>query len=269
MSFDNNETSLADGKPVRLYLFEHGIRQWRYTSAGRDVEAGENTWQSIYIKDDGNRQTGETSADAINVEVGLDFPVLSQFRIYPSSGRVSLTIFNLHHGDNELRAMWVVTISDVKRRRINARLVCHSIAEELASTGLKLPWSRSCPHTIYDHNCKLKPADFRVLITVSNVEGLTLSAPEFATKPDGWFSGGYIEWTTEDSVIETRGIGLHEGGSVAIMGSTFGITIGQQLKAHAGCACTKQACLDKGNYDNYGGAPGLPGRSPFDGQPIF
>lgn len=269
MSFDALESSIADGKPLRLYLFEHGSRQWRYTSAGQDVVADQVNWQSVHIKDDGNRQTGEASADAMNIDVPLTLPVLDMFRIYPSSRRVSLTVFNLHQGDGDLRATWVGTVSDVKRRRVDARLVCNSIAEELASTGLKLPWTRNCPHTIYDHNCKLKPGDFRVLITVASMDGISLTAAELATKPDGWFSGGYLEWESEDGVIEERGIDIHVGNQVTLMGSTFGITVGQVLKAHAGCECTKQACLDKGNYDNYGGAPGLPGQSPFDGQPIF
>ena len=59
MSFTARETSLHDGQPVRLYLFELGANQrWAFCSADRAITLQAITYAPLAISDDGIRMTG-------------------------------------------------------------------------------------------------------------------------------------------------------------------------------------------------------------------
>lgn len=269
MSYDALEQSLADGRPVRFYEFSQAGRVWRYTSANRNIDHELTHWTNIQISDDGFRQTGETSADDAKITVPADLEVLLQYRLYPPSQRIWLTVYDMHYGDTQMVAVWTGSIVNVNRRRLDAQITCRSIAQDLDTTGLRLTWSPNCVYSIYDHNCKLRPADFRVTATIGALDRVAIAALELATKPDGWFSGGFISWTASDGLQEQRGIDIHKGDTVILRCGTERLAVGQVVQAHAGCLLTKAACIEKGNYDNYGGAPGMPDTSPFDGNPVF
>jgi hypothetical protein len=62
----------------------------------------------------------------------------------------------------------------------------------------------------------------------------------------------------------------HLGESLRTLGPVVGIAAGDPVVAYAGCKRTVRECIDKfDNYDNYGGFPHIPGRSPYDGNPVF
>ncbi|UJB18766.1 MULTISPECIES: phage BR0599 family protein [Lysobacter] len=67
-----------------------------------------------------------------------------------------------------------------------------------------------------------------------------------------------------------RGIRSHVGERLVLLGAGDGLRIGQAIIAYPGCGRSMAICHGKfNNAPNYGGAPGLPGKSPFDGTPIY
>ena len=62
MSFAEFETSLQNGRPVRLYQFQRGPLKWGYTNADRNINHQGITFRSPVggISDDGIRQTART-----------------------------------------------------------------------------------------------------------------------------------------------------------------------------------------------------------------
>jgi hypothetical protein len=55
-----------------------------------------------------------------------------------------------------------------------------------------------------------------------------------------------------------------------MFGLADGLYYGLAVNAYPGCNRTTTECVDKfDNLDNYGGVPDLPGKSPFDGDPVF
>jgi len=84
------------------------------------------------------------------------------------------------------------------------------------------------------------------------------------------FDGGFIEWQhpvrgTEFLVIETQ-----NGNACEMFGDTGGLYYNLAVTAYPGCKRTTDDCGTKfNNLDNFGGVPDLPGKSPFDGDPVF
>jgi hypothetical protein len=126
-------------------------------------------------------------------------------------------------------------------------------------------------HMLYDPaTCKVDKADFRVDGTVVAAHGQIVTCDEFAGFADGWFTGGFIEYLLPTGFLETRMINRHLGASVRVLSPVLGMAAGDPVVAYPGCKRTVRACIDKfNNYDNYGGFPHIPGRSPYDGQPVF
>jgi uncharacterized phage protein (TIGR02218 family) len=105
---------------------------------------------------------------------------------------------------------------------------------------------------------------------VSNAHGQIITADAFGDFEDGWFTGGFIEYLLPTGFLETRMINRHIGTSIRVLSGIVGMAVGDPIVAYPGCKRTVRACIDKfDNYDNYGGFPHIPGRSPYDGQPVF
>lgn len=272
MTSEAREESLALGRPVRLYEFVRGSKKWLYTSAGLSVVHNGQTFMSISgLDDDGIRQTGEASADALSVELPIGTDVLNQYRIYPPSTSVGLTVFDKHLGEDDALVQWVGEVVDVKYKRDMAYLICASLSVVGDSRGgLNLLWQRTCPYFVYDHNCRVDKSEFEVAVEIATVDAFTISVTGIDAFEDGYFSGGFIEWAGESGLMETRGISSHEAGALVLIGRSEELREGVALKVFPGCTGTLDLCVNRfNNLPNYGGIPGLPGTSPFDGNPVF
>lgn len=278
--FDIIEVSNADGEPIRLYEFRRGTQFWRYNTSDRDVMREGQIWlggQGATISDDGIRQSGEAIQDNLQVTLPSSASIAQIYQVYAPTAQVFLTVRDAHLGTQDTVVSWMGAITDVKRPvHGTTMIVCQNIAVTLNRTGLRLSWSRSCPHTLYDRECRVNRAAFQVGVSVLSVVGGGLTVTGTSGLPDGWFDGGYLEWVTYadpagvEDVMESRGIEAHSSGYLKLLNGTQGIAVGQNLIAYPGCTRNAQVCNDKfNNIPNYGGVPGLPGKSPFDGNPVF
>lgn len=270
MSFNSKEVSIAGGRPIRFYEFSRGTLVWAYTNADRDITIGEQVYTSMAISDNGIRQTGQTTADALDITAPGDFPLVANFRGVPPSSEYNLVIRDKHFEDEETLVSWVGVIVNVNRVAMNAcKITCQSLAASFERPGLHLTYQRNCPHSLYDSRCGVNKIDYAVLGVISVVTNTSITGTVFSSFDDNYFAGGFIEWVVGGTEIERRSIESNAEGVVQLFGGTEGLNVGQAVTAYPGCPQTTAACVAKfNNIDNYGGFPGLPGNSPFDGNPI-
>jgi len=271
MSFDSRERSLRGGQPVRLYEFSRGTLFWRYTTADRDIVSQLRKFESVSISDDGIRQTGEASADRLVITAPSDLAVARLYRAAPPSVEIGLTIYDAHYGDADAVVSWVGSVSHVKwPRQDRSQISCESLPASLDKPGLRLAWERNCPHSLGDRLCGVDLEQFKTAGTIAGVGGAGIAVPAAGGLPAGYLSGGFIAWEISGGETERRGIETHSVITLTLIGGTAGLVAGQPLRLYPGCPRTIQACHDRfGNELNYGGIWHLPGRSPFDGNPIF
>lgn len=274
--FDVLETSLDAGRPTRLYLFFRGGLQWRYTTHTQAITYEGQVFEAVPgISDDGLRQTGQATADAMQITAPADFGVAQLWRGTPPGGAVNLTVYDLQFdtASGQLVGMvaWVGQVTDVKwTAQDRCRLTSQSISALLDKQGLRLTWQRECPHAFGDKNCRADTNLYRVNATISALDGVTVTAPALAGFREGWFVGGWLAWSIGGGETESRGIERYQGDAVTLIGGTGGLSIGQVVEVFPGCPGTTTACQDDfNNLVNYGGCPLMPGVSPFDGTPIF
>jgi uncharacterized phage protein (TIGR02218 family) len=275
MTFDTRERSVATGRPLRLYEFQRGTKRWFYGSADRDLTLQTRLWRSTAISDDGVRLTGETTADVLKVTAPGTLEVAQLYRAAPPSADVGLTVRDFHEGEADLasnvRVVWVGSISGVRFPQPDrCEITCESLSASMDRPGLRLTWERTCPHTLFDRNCGKNRDLYAVSAQVQTLTGAAISSGTFAGFPNGYFSGGLVEWSVGDGEIDRRCIEYHFGSEVFLLGGTQGLVGGMDLKAFPGCRQTDTYC--DGTFDNlanFGGVKHLPGKSPFDGTPVF
>jgi uncharacterized phage protein (TIGR02218 family) len=272
VSFDTLETSVEDGKPIFLYRFTLGSVVWRYTSAAKDLLVGADTYEAVAISHDGVKLTGEASTDALTIQCPVSIgPVQVHFGTPPATP-IQVAILRKHDDNAEVVTVYVGEISQVGFPLPGqARITCETLSVSMQREGLRLSWQRGCPYALYDPlTCKVDKTLFAVSVTVLSVSGFEIVVDTEDAMADGRFNGGFMEWSNLTRGMEFRGIESQVSTTIQVFGMTDDIYPGLVMTIYPGCARTKASCVDKfNNFDNYGGVINLPGKSPFDGTPLF
>lgn len=289
MPFPIYEDSTFSGQPVQLYEFNlvsDGTNHfWRYNGSDRDLFYAGNLFKQIPISDEGIKLSGEALSTDFQVTLPITEDFCSTFRNEGTvpSDTVFLRVRRVHAADisdidsavptvTDGRLVWVGTVNGITQLDdIRARVTCAMLAASFRRGGLRYGYQRNCPHVLYAPlTCKKNRNDFKITGSVSAISGNQVQSAVFGTVPDGWLSGGFIEYDLASGIVERRMILSHAGTTVILLGFAPELVAGSLVSAFAGCDRTVDTCVNKfDNLANMGGFPHTPGRNPFDGQPVF
>lgn len=278
MSYQTREVSSQDGTPIALYEIVWGSTVWRYTSADADVTVdlpGEEDvlFTAIAITDSGMTQGGSSNND-LAITAPSNIPLADLFHSTPPSDEIKMTVRRQHQGEVGVPFIyWKGFVQNVKRDEGNAsiRIVGVSIGAMFESQGLRLGWTRGCPHILYDSECRADPEAFVVEAEIVAMDGNSITVDTAGGHPVGYFTGGYIQWEANaDGTLDRRGIMASETElKLILLGTTYRLEIGLAVKLYPGCDLTDETCdLKFNNLPNYGGCRQMTGKNPFDGTAI-
>lgn len=272
MSFEQTEYSLAAGRPLRLYRFSLGVLRMTYSSSDRDVVHAGEVFKTLPggIKDSGVRQTGQVQADVLKITAPANIEVAQLYRGVPPSAPVELTIFARHQHIDEFMVIWAGEVRSVRWPAVDrCELSCSSLAERMQMVGLRLGYERNCPHAVGTPACGVELDGYKVVAPVQDIDGASISNGQFAGYPDGYFTGGSVEWEIAGGQLDSRGVEAHVGATLTLLGGTAGLVGGQAITVYPGCSQTVASCKRFNNLPRYGGIPHLAGKSPWDGSNVF
>lgn len=272
MSFNDVENSNHGGRPVYMYSFTLGDTVWRYSSGDEDITASGHTWTAIAISDDGINLTGEAATDALKIRCPSDIGPVQVFIGTPPSVTIMVNVWHLHEGDGEVVLCYAGELGDVDFPFPGeSTLTCHTLGATMQRDGLRFGWQRSCPYAVYDEmSCRVDKRAFGLNGLIKTAVSGVVTADGFGDKPNGYLSGGFIEWDHPIRGREYRGIEEHVGDTITMFGLSDGLYPGLIVTAYPGCNRTSSTCANRfNNLLNYGGIPHMPGKSPFDGDPVF
>lgn len=270
MSFDAYDRSIDQAQPLFLYQFRLGDREWRFASCATDVTTPDGRlWMAEAISHSSIRQSGDAQTDILTVECPSSIGPVQAFIISPPTRAVTLTIFAKDASDAEVLVIYVGEVSQVNFPQPNkAAMSCDSIGVTMGRQGLRLGWQRSCPYALYDPvTCKVSKAAHAVPATITGISGFDITVN--VALAAGIYPGGFFEWSHPVKGAEFRAIEAQNGSVLKVFGSTLDLYVGMSITLYRGCKQTPEACKEFGNYYNYGGVPLMPGKSPFDGTPVF
>lgn len=273
MSYEAFESSIESGRPVCFYEFTFGSTVWRYTSAEEAITVNGHVWQPAAITDDGIRQTGEISNDAMTITAPAWVGPGQLFMSGTPSRGVQVSVYEYQDADpdREVVAIYVGEISQVNYPLPGScRITAETLMASLEREGLLLAWQRSCPYAVYDPvTCKLEKAPWGRAFTVLTFDGQVATVEFAVSVADGYLNDGFLEWNHPFRGVELLPIESQVGNVITLFTPSADLIPGATGVAYPGCNLSPAACQAFGNYDNYGGHPDLPGKSPFDGDPVF
>ena len=275
MNWNDIENSTSDGSPVKLYELIRGDNEATtlyYTNADKNIEFNSTLYNAITISDDG---LNKTTDNMLTLTLPDDNPIVTLFQGVPPMSVIRLRIRVLH--GSEARLVWAGKIVECRRSKPgSAELVASNIIQTFSQSGPRLTWSRSCPHALYDDFCRVNKQAFKDTGVITALDGESITVALSVMREDGWYNGGFIEWNdngAQDSrhiIAHGRHIIAHGGQKVSLIGGTSRLTLGISIAIYPGCGRTIGICDSKfNNHLNFGGVPGMPGISPFNGNKVF
>jgi len=208
----------------------------------------------------------------LRLEAFRSFPIADLFRVQPPSGVVSLVIYRRHteDADAEFALVWSGRVLSAAWNGNMVEVECEPITVSLKRPGLRRHYQKTCPHVLYGPGCRLVASAHAHTATTFGVNGLQLTVADFVGFVDGYFAGGYIEYTsTIDGSTEFRSVVSSSTGVLVLTMPPLGLAGAGQVKAYRGCAHTVPACVSFNNLPNYGGQPYIPTKNPFGGSSIY
>lgn len=284
MTYQSYETSTQNGEVTSLYEIVWGGTKWRYTSADRPLTLGGElidgvftpiVYQPVACSDNGMKQGGSSNED-IEIMMPSNIPINDLYRSTPPANTIRITVRRRHNTDPDGQAFvyWKGYLSNVKRGEGNASitLVCNTLLSSFTRQGLRLGWTRGCPHILYDNECRVNPADFVHETTIAALDGNSITMADDGGKEEGWFTGGYIEWEVGNpETLDRRGISASLSTTqLVLLGTTYRLAVDTPIRVYPGCDLTMATCRNKFvNRENYGGCKQMSGDNPFGGKAII
>jgi hypothetical protein len=281
MTFGVFEASTENGRPIEFYTFVLGVAVWRYTTAQTDQTVGADVYTAAVIVSPNVQQSGEPSTDALGIECPSWIAPAQLFMTSPPTAPIQVTISYKHIGDDQVVIGYTGEITQVNFPMPGKALItCESLGSSLSREGLRLGWQRSCPYALYDPvTCKVDKTAWKTDFVTLAISGFTIGVELATVRADGYYNGGFIEWIHPIRGIEYVMIDTHSAVPSPVLGEPNAFFLlfaspgelfeGAPGMAYPGCGFTPESCQGFSNYDNYGGAPDMPGKSPFDGNPVF
>lgn len=273
MSFDAREQGKATGAPILLFQFTRDFVHWRFTNAQVEQVLQGNTYAPETIQASPIKQGSEPVKLRRTITLPHTSPLADQYRPFPPCDPIALIIWQRHDGEIETPVEWVGRVAGAEFSGAELRLTCEPSSASARRAGRARVFQRGCPHALYsqgDGLCNVDRSLLAVPAQLLSVQGSTVTANAFATRADGRFAGGYLEWVLPSGLRERRGIDRHVGIELVLSYPAPSLAVGLAVTAFPGCAHTVVDC--DGFFDNlvnYGGDPYIPERTPFDGQPLF
>lgn len=285
MSYAEYETSKQNSVAVSLYRLKWGNTIWRYTSGTKPktimevVEIGEDpievTYEPIPCSDSGMVQGGSSNND-LTMTAPYSVPLARLFESTPPALSIWLTVRRIQVDDPDEEALiyWIGTVSNVKPQEGDGtvKIIGKTLLASMKRSGLRLGWTRGCPHMLYDSECRVDAEAFAVEAEITALTGNTISVDNVDGKAAGYFDGGYVQWVASDEgTLDRRGIQSSvDDDTFSMLGTTFRLEVGMAIKLYPGCDLTDETCDVKfDNLPNYGGCRQMTGKNPFDGNAII
>ncbi|WP_445346251.1 phage BR0599 family protein [Acinetobacter bohemicus] len=167
---------------VELYQFKHGDNAWYFTNHRKDVTHNGITYKSVRGLDrdaieDANIDKCEIEVtfpqSTLRNEAGDSFTSVFLNKIYFES--VYLTVLELEKNETLVLFIGRVTQPKFDDSADTMALVCSTGESYLNRTILVRKFQKTCPNSIYDRWCGLKFKDWAFDVTVTAINGLTIT----------------------------------------------------------------------------------------------
>jgi len=234
---------------------------WYYTSGDVAVTYNSNTYTPALIKRGSVTYNDKLEVTELKLTIGyVENPTLEYIAINPVE-ILWISVMKLHRDQSPLEAdvVFIGQIKNVKFKGIVAEVECVGFEHYLKMPIPVLRYQIGCNWTVFDSNCKLNEASYKVTATVTlDSTGTVLTSTTFGSYADGWFTGGKCVFGTIP-----RAIAAHIGNTITLAFKIQTLQDNDSVDVYPGCDGIIETCRDKfNNITHFLGFPFIPIENP-------
>jgi hypothetical protein len=287
MSFDGDERSAEQNRPIDLYRITTPTASYLHTSHTVDVPFGGNVYTALTMDRGPNRLADDAGVDELTITLPISHPLVQG---YASTGIpelvVTVTVLRLQSVSGAAQQIFT---GAAQAMTVDLHTATFRVPATTADAlRIQLPVigaTRTCNHRLFDDRCSPIPGGVfplifgppgsggpsRVLFTITDTiasissDGLSVTMPPgtpggLNTKPGGWAAFGRIILASGDQ----RRILTQTGTTVTLAVPFPGLGSGAAVTIEAGCLHNIATCISKfNNQFNFGGHPLMSSFSPW------
>lgn len=264
MSFDPYQNSEYSGGPLLLFRFYAGSRTWLYTNQRVAVPRGSDSYEPLAIAMSDTEQSAQESPKGVEITLPTSSLLAQEFKPFLPPQPIEVDVYVRHRDDpdGEYRTVFIGECGSCTFNNDgNATITCYPFDHKLDRT---IPWpvySATDNWAVYSPGSGVDRELFKTQGTVNAITADTVSAAAFGTKPDNWFSMGYV---VRDATGEHRWVLTHTGATLTLVAPFIGLEAGESLTAYAGYDGLESTCATKfNNLARFAGFPDGPDKNPF------
>lgn len=252
MTFLADESDVEASRPREGIEIVAGLKVWRIATGTRDIEIDGET----YIASPAQRGEVAVELPINSAELVIHLPVAHPLPrrwlagTPPSS--VTVTVYRKQLRSGEVEEMWrgdATSMTVDSRKQVAAIRVPSRMAVQLDRHLSTVTVGRSCPHVLYDRNCRIDVGDFTFSTTVVNVAGRAIKVASMSGHEDDWATFGKL---THVASGESMTITSQVDVDLQLRAAIYELKQGDVVQVSAGCAHDVATCVDKfANRDNF------------------
>jgi len=276
VDFRIQETAKDTGKPFELYEFTYGNTVYRYNTTASEIEAEGKWYSPAPISREAFSLTGDARRSQLVINVSSNFKIAQFLKAGTPASPILVTIKKKHIrssvADSDIITEWIGRIIFAEWLHSGVKLYCESYYTSIQGNANTRYYNYLCTHTLFGESCKVNRESYKITALVDTVNGTNIVSSAFASKPDKYFTGGYLLFDeTSTGLQHTRYISAHTGDTITLTNQIPELAAGMYVTAYPGCDHTHATCKNKfNNVLNFGGFPWIPTRNPFTStSPIF
>jgi hypothetical protein len=261
--FLDAEAGVESSQPREFYeIVQSAAVTYRIASGSRDIVYNGQTFTAYPSARTEMPVDIITQPVSLTLALPLSHPLVQRYVSLGSPPRqISITIYRRQLGvGDEVMFLGLVTSMGIDSHI--AKFMLESRFARMMSRRLPvLTASRTCPHILYDANCRVNRATYTIATTVAFINGRTIDVASMAGKDDQWARDGeLVHVKTGERIPVVNQIGTR----LTLQSPIPDILDGDAVTVSAGCAHDVITCrLKFQNQVNFGGLPQLPNNNPF------
>lgn len=220
------------------YLFTSGNQALTLTTGTADQNG---TYTATPISLTNLEHTRSHGDFTVSISVPRDNTIAQLFRAYIPDDGVQVWVYRKHESDNEVTTWFAGEVLSCEWKESEAILVCQPNVGKMGRLGLWMRWQPTCNLQVYSTRCGVDPADFTDSVTITVINGLTITVSGMPAVADGWYNGGYVT----DSNGTKRHIEMHVGNDLTLLLDLNGLAVSDTISITKGCDGQHTTCRNE------------------------